>query len=135
MKSCYCFLSIQPHASGLWSSYSPEHSHESGRFFFPAAFRPCLLAVKEKKKKVRTGILNWLVFSPSNPEFYFHLNWRLMSHKICILQLTIKCINIISKVKQVAVQQLFSDTTSRGLKNTKEKPHHAFKKQVRTIQN
>ena len=78
---------------------------------------------RKKKKKVRTGIWNWLVFSPSNPEFYFQLNWRLMSHKIYILQLTIKCINIISKVKQVAVQQLFSDTLLAGVKKTPRRSH------------
>lgn len=49
-------------------------------FFFPATFRACLLKVREEKWEL--VMWNWLAVSPSNLQFCYKLNWRLMSPKI-----------------------------------------------------
>lgn len=51
-----------------------------------------------------------------------------MSHKICISQLTIKCLNIISKVKHIGVKQHFSDTLLARVKNPPMRSNTMFLK-------
>ena len=59
-----------------------------------------------------------------------------MSHKICISQLTIKCLNIISKIKHIGVKQHFSDTLLAEVKKLPMRSNTMFlKKHIRTIQN